>query len=1052
MGTITSSIGLVSGIDTAALIDQLMQIESRPVTLIENRNAVLEEQQVAFQELNSLLVTMKLSSDKIANLNTFRSTTVTSSNESVMTAESKSSAVPGTYDFMVSQLVSTQQMVTSGFADSDLTPIAPSGGTFTFEFGDGGLTSNTELSQINGGEGFTRGKIRVTDRSGTTEIVDLSTATTVNDVLDAINNATNISVTASVSGDGFMIEDNTGQTTSNLIIADQGTTGTATALGLVDSVAANTLTGQNVNTIGVNSLLSTINDGNGVRFETASDLRITLRDGSTVDANFSTETTLGDIIDTLNTAGGGNLTASIDSAGTGLQIVDLTAGATTTQITALNNSNAAADLGLLRTDLNNDGTLEGDRVIAALNSKLLKSLRGGQGVTQTFALAPQVLDGTTLLSNFFNGAGLSTTGDAVEDVRMSPKDTVTISKLDFDTATTVQDLIDLVDTTFAGKISLTIEGTSLRMTDNTGGVQDFFFANHTANDIAGELGFGPGVIATTTVLGNDLNPARLPTQDYGPGQISITNSAGTTTEVDLTAARSVSDLLDIINNSGAGVEAELNAAGNGLVFNDTAAGAGSLIIADIGGGIASELNFAGTYAGGKAETGDLDAQYISEGTRLENLRNGLGVTRGKFIITDSSGLSATIDLTQGDEATMGDVIDEINSRGLSIDARINDTGDGILLQDTGPGVVAITVEESGSTTAKTLGLLGTATAPGADFDGTFEKTIAIDAADTLDDIVAKIVDSGIDIKASVINDGSSANPYRLNLLSSKSGKSGAFIFDDGGLGLNTLNLVEAKNAKVFFGSSDPAKGVAITSTSNTITSVVPGVTINLKDSSASPVRLVVDRDNESVSEAVGTFVEDFNAVIELINSLDAYDSETQTRGLLLGDSTLGRVSRSLYSLVSSRNSDVSSQYSTLTQVGIKVGTGGVIEFDSTKFIAAINEDRDAVEKLFSLRTTEQDPDTSVISITASGFGYDFSALLSRLTDTDGTVQSKLGSISSRINLNNDRIEQLTDLIGDKRARLQSQFNAMELVLAELQSQGSSLNNLAALAANTGNNS
>ncbi|MBL4702722.1 MAG: hypothetical protein JKX85_15870, partial [Phycisphaeraceae bacterium] len=599
MGTITSSVGLISGIDSGALIDQLMQIESRPVTLIENRNAVLEEQQTAFQEINSLLVTMKLSSDKIANLNTFRGTTVTSSNESVMTAESRSSAVPGTYDFVVSQLVSTQQIVTSGFADSDLTAIAPSGGTFTFEFGDGGLTSNTELSQINGGEGFVRGKIRITDRSGTTEIVDLSTATTVDDVLDAINNATNISVTASVRGDGFVIEDNTGQTISNLIIADQGTTATATALGLVDTVATNTLTGQDVNTIGVNSLLSIINDGNGVNFETASDLRITLRDGSTIDANFSTETTLGDIVDTLNAVGGVNLTASINSQGTGLQIVDLTSGATTTKVTALNGSSAAADLGLLRTDINNDGTLEGDRVIAALNSKLLKSLRGGQGVTQNFALAPQVLDGTTLLSNFFNGAGLSTTGDTVQDVRITHKNTVTITNLDIDPATNVQELIDLVNTTFSGNLSLTIEGTSLRLTDNTGGVQDFGFSNFTSNDVAGELGFGPGVIAGTTVLGNDLNPARLPTQDYGPGQISITNSAGTTTEVDLTAARSVSDLLEIINNSGAGVEAELNAAGNGLVFNDTAAGAGSLVIADIGGGIASELNFAGTYSGGK---------------------------------------------------------------------------------------------------------------------------------------------------------------------------------------------------------------------------------------------------------------------------------------------------------------------------------------------------------------------------------------------------------------------------------------------------------------------
>lgn len=1047
--SITSSVGLISGIDTASLIDQLIALDSRPITLIQARNATLTAQQAAFQELNAKLLSMKLSSDSLANVNSFRNTTVSSSNESVMTATSKSSAVPGTYDFVVSQLVSTQQMVTSGFADKDTTPVSNTDTTFTFEFGNGGLTTNTDLSQINGGDGFSRGKIRITDRSGTTEIIDLSTATTVNDVLDAINNATNISVTASVSGDKFVIEDNTGATSTNLIIADQGTTGTATSLGLVASVAGDTLNGQNINTIGENTLLSGINDGNGVRFGGGADLRVSLRDGSTVDVNFSDEQTIGEVLDTLNAAGGVNFTASINSDGTGLQIVDNTAGGNTTQITALNSSNAAADLGLLRSDIDNDGTIDGDRVIAALNSKLLKSLRGGQGVTQTYALLPQVLDGTTLLSSFFNGAGFGTNGTGTADARISPKNTTTITNVDLDSLTTVQDFIDYIDTTFSGRLTVSIEGTALRLTDNTGGAQNLFFADYGSTTVAEELGWGPGVIAGNTVLGTDLNPARLPSQDYGPGQISVTNSAGVTTEVDLTEARSVSDLVDLLNNSGAGISVSLNSAGNGLVFTDTAGGAGDLVIADVGGGIASELNFAGTFSTGTANTGDLDAQYISEATKLDNLRNGLGITRGKFLISDSGGKSATIDLTQGDEITIGDVIDEINSKGLNLTARVNDTGDGILLEDTGPGVVAISVEEKGSTTAKSLGLLGTASAPGQDLDGSFEKTISVSSTDTLQDIVDKITDSGIDIKASIINDGSSNNPYRLNLLASKSGRSGAFIFDDGGLGLNTQPLVEAKNAKVFFGSSDPAKGVAITSTSNTITSVVPGVTINLKNASTSSVRLVVDRDNQAASDVVNKFVEDFNAVIDVIKTYDTYDSETQTRGLLLGDGTLSRVNQALYSLVSSRNSDVSGIYNTLTQVGLKVGTGGKITFDSTKFTEALDNDRDAVEKLFTLRTTVTDEDTNERTVTASGFGYDFSQLLSRLTDTDGTVQSKLSSISNQLDLNNDRIETMNDLLADKRERLQTQFNAMELALAEMQSQSSSLTSLASIASAAG---
>lgn len=1049
--SITSSIGLISGIDTAALIDQLIALEARPITLIENRNATLTAQQTAFQDLDSRLLAMKLSADTLANVNTFRKTSVSSSNESILTATSKSSAVPGTYDFFVSELVSTQQIVTQGFSDTDFTPVAPSGATLTFEFGDGSLTSNTDLNQLNGAEGIPRGLIRITDRSGTVEIVDLSTATTVDDVLDAINNSTQISVTASVEGDHFVITDNTGQTTSNLIISDQGTTGTATALGLVTSVASDTLTGQDINTIGESTLLSTLNDGNGVSFGSSSDMQIALRDGTTVNVNFSDEISIGDIIETINDAGGGNVTAAINSDGTGIDIIDATSGIISTEITALNSSSAAADLGLLRSDIDNDGTLEGDRVIAALNSKLIKSLNGGQGVTQTFALEPQVFDGNTLLSSLFNGAGLTTNGATfAEDLQVSPKNTNTLTNMELDSLTTVQDLIDLFDTTFGGDLEVTIEGHSLRITDVTGGGSDFVLNNYTSQDVLGDLGWGSGVIPTTTVLGNDLDPARIPTQNYGYGQISITDSTGTTTEVDLTDVRSISDMISTINDSGAGVEVSLNNAGNGLNFTDTAGGSGDLSITDIGGTIASDLNFSGTYTEGLAQTGDLDVQYLSEATKLDNLRNGLGISRGEFIITDSAGQSATIDLTQGDEITIGDVIKEINSRGINVNARINDTGDGILLEDTGPGVVAMTVEEDGSTTAFDLGLLGVASAPGQDLDGSFEVTIEVEATDTLEDVIQKITDSGIDVKSTIINDGSAANPYRLNMLASESGKAGQFIFDDGGLGWGAQELVEAKNAKVFYGSTDPAQGVAITSSTNTITSVVAGLTINLKNSSDSSVRLVVDRDNEAVQESVDQFVIDFNAVIEFINSYDSYDADTEERGLLLGDSTLSRISSSLYSMVNSRNTDVSGQYRTLVQIGIKVGSEGVIEFDSEKFIDAINEDRDSVEKLFSLRKTETDEETKKISIVASGFGYDFSDLLSRMTNSDGTLDSKLNSITNQLNLNADRIEQLNELLDDKRARLRAEFNAMELALADLQSQSGSLDTLALLASGSNN--
>ena len=77
------------------------------------------------------------------------------------------------------------------------------------------LTSqlDTDLRMLNSGNGVRLGVIRMTDRNGQSEEIDLSTARTVRDVLNAIN-AADLSVSATVVGVGdksiFQIMDTSG--------------------------------------------------------------------------------------------------------------------------------------------------------------------------------------------------------------------------------------------------------------------------------------------------------------------------------------------------------------------------------------------------------------------------------------------------------------------------------------------------------------------------------------------------------------------------------------------------------------------------------------------------------------------------------------------------------------------------------------------------------------------------------------------------------------------------------------------------------------------------
>ncbi|XAL99222.1 flagellar filament capping protein FliD [Phycisphaeraceae bacterium D3-23] len=1048
MGQITTGVGLISGLDIAGIVDQLVSIEARPRTLLQNRNEVLRSQQVAFQEINARLLSLKNASSGFSGDALFSSTVANSSNDNVLTASSGVGAVPGTYSFIVNRLVAAQQTISQGFADASSTPVAPSGTTLTFDRGEARLDSQTRLANLNGGAGINRGFIRITDRSGATALVDLTSVVTVDDVIDKINQTTGANVFAEVDGDRLRVTDASGSTAGDLLITDVGVTATATSLGLAgngstDGVGGDdSLTGLKINTVGEDTLLASLNDGKGVRGGVGTAFTITAAGGATVNVDLANALTLGDVFEQIETQSGGVLSALANADGTGIQIIDSSGGGGGFAITAGGAPNALADLGLVvGADNDADGVIAGGRVIAGINSKLVGGLFGGQGVAGITGEGQVPVTTATNIADLFQGTGASTNGDGNRDIQFVAKDNPGQNyNFDLDAYTTLGDFFNAVSTNTGGRITLSIQNRAIVVTDNTGGagklsVNDGTFGATSATTL-GIAGVHDGNVAT----GVNLDPQGTPVSG---SQVDFTNSLGVSTTIDFGSATSVADILDSINDSGLGLTASVNSAGTGIQIVDNAGGLGDLIIADSTGSAAQQLGIEGSFAQGVADTGDLEFSYLNGGTRLD----ALGVERGRFTIRDSDGDTATVDITQGNENTIDDLLSEINSRGLDILARVNDTGDGIIIEDLGSGAVAIEIEEDGSTTARDLGLLGTATAAGADFAGSFERTIDVSATDSLQDVANLINDANIGVSASVINDGSPAAPFRLSLSSETAGSGGAFTFDDGVADLGASTLSRAQDAVVFYGGNDPTNSIIIESKSNTLSSVIPGADITLLTTSDQPTQVTIARDDEAVIASANDFVTGFNALIDTLDKYDSYDAEEEVRGLLLGDSTISRIRSGIYNAVINPNNALTGQFKMLAQVGIRVGAGAKLEFDETKFRQALQTDREAVEALFNFEQFEVDPDTgeTTDTLVAQGIGTEIDKLLERLTDTiDGTVQRQLDVIDQQVQLNENRIEDLTDLLQAKRERLQAQFVAMERALADLQDQSSALSQIAAI--------
>src|SRR5687768_4833024 len=117
MGRISSSIGLVSNIDYGAIIDQLMKLESRPKDKLQERIDQATERKLAYTELSTRLSGLRLTATTLKKPSTFQAASATSSNEDVLTATAANGATVGNYQFQVARLVTTQQSVSSGFAD-----------------------------------------------------------------------------------------------------------------------------------------------------------------------------------------------------------------------------------------------------------------------------------------------------------------------------------------------------------------------------------------------------------------------------------------------------------------------------------------------------------------------------------------------------------------------------------------------------------------------------------------------------------------------------------------------------------------------------------------------------------------------------------------------------------------------------------------------------------------------------------------------------------------------------------------------------------------------
>lgn len=269
------------------------------------------------------------------------------------------------------------------------------------------------------------------------------------------------------------------------------------------------------------------------------------------------------------------------------------------------------------------------------------------------------------------------------------------------------------------------------------------------------------------------------------------------------------------------------------------------------------------------------------------------------------------------------------------------------------------------------------------------SNIVIDSGnDTLNGIAGAINQANLGVNAAVINDGSG---YRLTLTGTGTGVNNAFTVAVSGASGSLAELSYSPGASGGMTLSQAAQnaslsinGLAVTSSSNTVSGAIPGVTLNLQTSGSTTLQ--VSASNSAFVSAVQSFTSAFNKTMGTINQLTAYNAQTGSGGPLLGSAAVQGLRTQLLNLISGPGLGVSSgsAYNSLGAVGLGLTSSGTITLNTGTLSTALNSDYQTVLGLFSQAGSTSSSNVQFISASGSVQAGTYAIAVSQLA-TQATI-------------------------------------------------------------------
>ena len=328
----------------------------------------------------------------------------------------------------------------------------------------------------------------------------------------------------------------------------------------------------------------------------------------------------------------------------------------------------------------------------------------------------------------------------------------------------------------------------------------------------------------------------------------------------------------------------------------------------------------------------------------------------------------------------------------------------------------------------------------ADITSEGQISITIGSGDPVDialtdktaDGVAKAINAaGIGVKATVITTGGSSNIIQFS--GTKTGAANSFTVTGlDNLGSSLTNVTEAQDARLDIGGGDANEqggGYSVTSSTNTFTTLMPGVSITATKEGETNVTVQAVADVDGIADKFQALVDAANATLTEIGAQTAYDAGTKTGQPLTGDFTVRQMSQTILGSIShgltyddpdwvkpEDDPDAvapKKTFPTLSAIGIELDSTGKLTFNRSAFKSAYADDASKIQEV------------------GIAFGNEYETMAGSMSTN---VSSVITGRKSEIDTINNQISAWDVRLTARRAALQKQYSNLEVALGKLKDQ------------------